>query len=440
MSHPKQGLAGRLPFYYGYVIVPVAMLAQIASSPGQTFAISAFTPALRDSLHFANSQLAAAYMFGTILAALPLSFIGPISDRWGIRATTVLVSLGLSAACFFASRVQGFYSLLVAFLMLRFLGQGALSLLSANIVSMWFQQHLGKVSAVMSVGMAGAFALVPVIMLESIARSGWRATYAITGAVISVTLVPISLLLLKNRPEDVGQLPDGMKEKESGAAHGGEEKESKLDGEAGIVWAPPELTLREAFVERSFWIIAVAMMVWALVGTGIVFWSIEIFDQRGIPADQSKLLFTTFSACMLAAQVVGGMLADLLPLNRLLSAGFVLLSAGTLAVIYVEEAWQVHVFAALFGTGQGIAIAANSTMWVRYFGRQHLGKIRGVGWCLTVAGSGCGPFIMGRVFDSYGEFDWGLWIFVAMLVPFAPLALLATPSKNRRPVALGYAA
>ena len=46
-------LAARLPFFYGYVMIPVTMFVQIATSPGQTFTISAFTPSLRESLGYA---------------------------------------------------------------------------------------------------------------------------------------------------------------------------------------------------------------------------------------------------------------------------------------------------------------------------------------------------------------------------------------------------
>ena len=72
-------IASRLPFYYGYVMMVIAMLVQICSSPGQTFAVSAFKPSLRDGLNLTESQLSLAYMLGTFLAAFPLSVIGPLA-------------------------------------------------------------------------------------------------------------------------------------------------------------------------------------------------------------------------------------------------------------------------------------------------------------------------------------------------------------------------
>ena len=63
-----------------------AMLAMIATSPGQTFGISIFNPSFRLSLGLSHSQLTGAYMIGTLGMAWAAS-----------RATLVqLVRIGLS--------------------------------------------------------------------------------------------------------------------------------------------------------------------------------------------------------------------------------------------------------------------------------------------------------------------------------------------------------
>ena len=98
-------IAARLPFFYGYVMIPVAMFVQIATSPGQTYAISAFTPSLRESLGMNDSLLSLAYMLGTVGAAFPLSFVGPLTDRYGLKGIT-LVAVG-SAVLSVLLRIPG---------------------------------------------------------------------------------------------------------------------------------------------------------------------------------------------------------------------------------------------------------------------------------------------------------------------------------------------
>ncbi|MCR9294151.1 MAG: MFS transporter [bacterium] len=418
-------LSHRLPFFYGYLVVAVAILAQICTSPGQTFAISAFTPYLQEHLGLSSSQLAAAYMLGTLLAAVPLTLIGPYSDRFGLRISMLWVASGLSLACFWMSTVQGFTSLLVGFLLLRFLGQGALTLLSSNLISMWFHQRLGRVNAAMSCGIATAFAAVPVLLLASIEQFGWRITYVGLGGLILAALVPLVLLLVKNRPEELGLRPDGLRVEallppsSTNVAH----------THLAISSAERRLTLGDAVSQRAFWILATGMCLWAMIGTGIVFYALAIFEGFGIPRERSQLMFATFSLSMLLTQVVGGILADRYSMHRLLAVGFGMLAAGAAVLPTTASEAQMHAFAVLFGGGQGLTMAVSSTMWVRYYGRPNLGKIRGAVWCMTVAGSGCGPFVLGLIKDATGDFTLGLWIFAVALLPLGPLALWATPPE-----------
>lgn len=415
-------LGHKLPFFYGYLMVALAVLTQICSSPGQTFAISALTPHLKESLNLSSSQLAAAYMLGTLLAALPLALIGPLADRFGIRWTTAAVGLGLSGACILTSQATGFTSILIGFLFLRFLGQGALTLLGSNLVSMWFQKRLGTVNAFMSVGGALAFAAVPPLLVISIEEFGWRAAYVTIGILISVLLVPTSILLLRNRPEDLAQRQDG--ELLSHAVDASLNSTVAVKEEA-------DLNLRQAASHRTFWILTADLTCWAMIGTGLVFHAFSIFQEQGIASSQIPYLFTTFSSAMLFAQIAGGILADRTPMHRLLAFGFLMLAVGAGIVPLTSNLLHMHLFAATFGLGQGFAIAANSTMWVRYYGREHLGKIRGTVWCITVAGSGCGPLILGIVHDTFDSFTPGLWAFVMVLAPLVPLSLWATKPPRK---------
>jgi MFS family permease len=416
MNFFSDRLAARLPFFYGYVMMPVAMMIQVCTSPGQTFAISAFTPAIRESLRLSDSKLSLAYMMGTVLAALPLSLVGPMSDRWGLRATTLVATVALSLTCLLASQVSGFLTLFLAFFALRFLGQGSLTLLSGNAISMWFRTKIGRVSAAMSFGTAITFAFVPEWIHESIESYGWRQTYQAMAVVVAVLMLPLLVLLFRNRPEDVGQSVDG--------ARAPSDRADSATDPTGL--ADQSLTLRQAMRGRSFYILAVATSMWAMVGTGVVFYLFTLCDDRGFHSDVPADLFKTFGLTMLAAQLAGGVLADFWPLSRLLGIGTVMLALGT-GMLLSSSVAMLHGFAVLFGGGQGLLIAVGAVVWVRYYGRLHLGSIRGTVWSLTVAGSGCGPLIMGVVRDHHGNFEAAIIAFFTILSALAVIAWWATP-------------
>lgn len=400
-------------------MVPLASLAQICTAPGQTFAISAFIPAIRDSLQLSEIALTSAYMIGTLVAAFPLMLVGPIADRIGNRATITGVVLLLCAACFFASTVNSFATLLIAFLALRFLGQGALTLLSSNTTAMWFRTKLGRVSAIMSIGMAGAFAVIPGWLLFCIESYGWRQTYRGVGLIVACVMLPLLAFVYRNRPEDVGQHLDGHRPAGS----------IQLDPALPPTLARDEmsLTLGEAMHHRSFWILTTIMTVWAMIGTGLVFYLFAIGEARGIDKAVTATVFRTFALSMLALQFSGGVLADRLALHQLLFVGVSLLTLGTLVLLIATTSWQLHLFGLLFGAGQGTTVAVGATVWARYYGRDHLGKIRGTAWSASVAGSGVGPFLLGWAKDQSGRFEPAILAFLCILIPLVLLALWLRP-------------
>jgi MFS family permease len=113
------------------------------------------------------------------------------------------------------------------------------------------------------------------------------------------------------------------------------------------------------------------------------------------------------------------------------------LSIGVVVLINLESIGIWQLYPVFFGLGQGLIGVVGSTVWVRYYGRKHLGKIRGSIFTFTIAGTSLGPFVMGVTFDRFGSYRASLLIFLLLLIPIALAALLATPPK--KPAAPGPA-
>ncbi len=136
---------------------------------------------------------------------------------------------------------------------------------------------------------------------------------------------------------------------------------------------------------------------------------------------------------MLAMQFAGNVLADFMRLNRLLGLGATALSVGLAILWYAPTPLAMHLFAVFFGGGQGLLDAVSGVAWVRFYGRDHLGSIRGYVWCATVGGSGCGPLIMGLVKDSTGAYDGAIAIFIALMLPLSIASWFVQPPQAGGP-------
>lgn len=410
-------LAKRTNFFYGWMILPISILASVFTSPGQTFMVSVFNPSLRETLDLSLTQLTGAYMFGTILASLPQTYIGLLADRIGIRKTIFIIATLFSLACVFISQVNSLVMLFFAFFFLRVLGQGALELLSVNMLPMWFRDTLGTVSGIKNVVVNLMIGIVPVSILALIGAFGWRKTYIFAGAGVFLILLPIVYFFYINRPEEIGQLIDG-------------DKASNSPETVDLDTPEKEFNLKEVMRTRAYWILTLSWFAWAAIATAITFNLLPIFTAKGLTEEQAATSFTILMIASAIFQIFGGMVADRIQLRWMAFGALGLYGIAISALIYIPIGSVVLVYTLILGSAQGLWGGLGNTVWVRYFGREHLGKIRGSVWTAGVAGSSIGPFLMGITYDLTGSFFSALAGFAIILFGLAIAGIWATPPLN----------
>ena len=407
------GLAGRIPFYYGWLMVPVAVIASAVTGVGQTYGISVFNPSLLDSLGISLTALSGTYMVGTLLASLPQSFIGSLMDRFGIKKTMIGVVILLGGACIFFAQVNSLVTLLLGFFLLRLLGQGGLSLLSGNIAAMWFREKLGTVTGVISSGFSVSMAIIPAFFLYLINLKGWRTAYTWLGFLVWLIMLPMLLLVFKNNPEEVGQDLDG-----------GPVEKKEIPGQQGN--SLYSFTVKEARKTPAYWIMMINSALWAMIVTAVFFNLLSIFGSLGISPGVAAATYTTYAAASLVTQLLLGPTADRGSLQFMLLGCMAFLAAGIAVLTFSSSPVLAHSYAVLIGISTGLISIVGGTLFARYYGQANLGKLRGGVLTAQVAGSSLGPFITGVIYDLTGSFQISLWIFVAILVPAALFSLKAT--------------
>ncbi|MEJ2447162.1 MAG: MFS transporter [Anaerolineales bacterium] len=410
-------LADWLPFYYGWLMVPIAVIAQGITGVGQTYGISVFNPSLQQSLGISLSALSGAYTIGTLAAALPQSYIGSLMDRFGIRKTTLGIVLLLGAACLLFARVNSLITLLLGFFSLRLLGQGALSLMAGNIPALWFREKLGTVTGIVSSGFSASMAVLPPFFLYLINRLGWRSAYSTLGVLVWLVSLPL-MILLRDGPAAVGQHLDGKTEKEEAEANFLEKDEN--------AWTAPQ-----ARKTAAYWIMVSNAALWALVITAVFFNLLSILDSQGISPAVAAATYTTYAAASLITQLTMGPVADRGSLRVLMVLCMTFLAAGIAVLTLASSPWIAHSYAVLIGISTGLMSLLGGTLFARYYGRTSLGQLRGGMLTAQVAGSSLGPLITGLIFDLSGSFQISLWIYVGILVPAALVSLRAVkPVKS----------
>ncbi len=399
----------RRPFY-GWIMLPLATIAFMATAPGQTFGISAFNAPLRESLGLSHSQLAGAYMLGTLLASLPLTWFGVMIDRIGQRRSLAIIALLFGATLIASSQVRGFLTLFACFLLLRMLGPGALSLASNSTLPFWFQRRLGTVEGLRQFGMAGAIAVTPSLNAWLIAAFGWRQAWLILGLGFWLVMLPV-LLLYRNRPSDVGQRIEPAGRPRRGAT------------------ASPatSYTLAQVRRTRAFWIVAAVLAAWTMFSTAVLFSIVPLLAAKGMGLAEATRVFTGYAIVLAVVQLAGGWLSDRVPLHYLLSLGTISMAAVMALLLLIPDATLLWPLAIGLGMAHGLLTSVSSPLWPRYYGTAHIGRIRGLLATVMVGSSSVGPFLMGLCMDWTGSYDAVLLLSTIMLLALSVLGLLATP-------------
>jgi len=412
----------------------VATAAFICTSPGQTVVVSQFNTSFRESLGISASELGGAYMIGTMVAALPLVFVGKLSDIFGPRRTMAGVVIAFGGACWLAGQVQSLVMLTVAFFFLRFLGQGSLGLLSGHQLALWFERKLGTVNGLKVMLTQLGFSLAPALAILLIAEFGWRWAYPMLGLLVVSIMLPLIVLVARDRPEELGQRIDGDPTDEGPEhLHDDEDPEIAPTGHAHV---DPAFTLKEALLAPSYWILTLGGALMGLIGTGLIFHAQPMLEARGADPELSASIVRTWSLTMMAVIFPAGWLADRLAPRVLFTLSLVLLAISSAIPLLAGSAWVLHGSMLAFGLAQGFIAGVGPPTIARYFGRAHHGAIRASVTLFGVAGTGLGPIMLGMSFDRLGSFRPGLGVFVGMCVPLILGGMMLHRPKTPRRVSI----
>lgn len=416
---PRLSIVDRVPFFYGWIILGVSALAVFIAGPGQTYAVSMFVDPIISDLGWSRTLVAGMYTAGSLIAGVFMILAGRLLDRYGARIMMTAVAVLFGFAAIWMSSVNHPLQLAAGFVAIRTLGQGSLTLIPTTLVSLWFFRLRGKVTAICTLGGAVSMAIFPFLIHALIANTGWRNAWLVLAFVIWIVLIPPAILLIRRNPESVGLLPDGQR------------PSTKERPEKNKVTPVREvnLSLGEASRTRTFWLLLFTGAVPSLITTGLTFHHVSFLASKGIPSGIAASIFGIIGPLMILGIFVAGFMADRVPNRYLLAVGQMLLVVTMLWTFLITSTWQAFFYGGLLGLSIGFIMPISAVIWPNYYGRRHLGSIRGVATSGMVVFAALGPLPFGFLFDLTGAYSSAILIFLALPVSSAAAALLAYPPK-----------
>jgi MFS family permease len=412
-------LKGRLPFFYGWVILACLCCCGFARQGPAVATLSIFVEPMTSEFGWSRTALSGAVSLGGILAALTSPLIGPLLDRQGARMMLCAAVLLTGVSTMLLSVIQSILGFYLLFCIARMNFAGPFDLGIYGAVNSWFLARRAIVNAIIGLAQMVGLVLMPLIAHLAMRTDGWRGGWlAVGGTVLSIGLLPAWLVLVR-RPEDLGLLPDG-----------GPPSPSSADGTAAPVgMAEPHFSRAQALRTPAFWLLSLYTVAVYPVQAGISLHQAPHLLESGLSASVAATVVSTFSFTAALAGLGFGLLARRMGLRSLLAISGAALGTSALLMLGIASAWQAYLAACSFGAGIGGIMTLLPLAWADYFGRASFGAIRGVALSLQVTAQAAGPLLSGLLRDLSGSYVLSLTTFAALSFFSAFIAVLVRPPR-----------
>ena len=436
------GLADQTPptprrpqgIFYGWWLVILSGFTMTIATVPLYHAMAVWSVALESQFGWSRAQLGWALTFTRIEGGLMGPLEGYLTDRLGARLMIFIGLMILGVGFLIFASVQNLWMFYAAFLVMA-LGQGLGSWLPLmTTINNWFSRRRATAMGWSNVGgRLGALLLVPAIAWAidpTQDRMGWQLTALILGIFTLVVAFPLTRLI-RNRPQDYGQLPDGdlpdvppaapvsqgaetaapvassqpdTGQTGAGQSTAGQVAAGQRGADAGSGQREPgasagpvtpgrakspggrrpraqddgDLTAAQALRTPAFWLISFGHGFTSMVILAIMTHLGLLLKDKGFDVQTTGWVVVVYTATAMVFQLVGGYVGDRWPKNVALFIFTTIQAAGVVVLTMATSLTMFYLYAVLFGMGFGGRNPLTTAIRGEYFGRTSFGRILGL--------------------------------------------------------------
>jgi len=254
----------------------------LVTAAGFRSASSVLIIPLEDAFGWGREQISLAIAINVLVYGLVAPFAAALMERFGIRKVVMSALTSVSIGSALTMFMSAPWQLIALWGFVIGISTGSLALVfAATVANRWFVEKRGIVIGLLTASSAtGQLIFLPGLSYLA-EMNGWKSVSS-TIALVSIALVPIIWIFLKERPSDAGVLPYGAPENWSAPA-----KNSMSAGSLAID------TLKQASKKKDFWYLVGSFFVCGLSTSGLI-------GTHFIPAAHDHGMGTTTAASLLA--------------------------------------------------------------------------------------------------------------------------------------------
>ena len=382
--------------FYGWINVAVTSVMGITGGL-YLISFSVFLPYLVEDFGWDRSMIS----LGNTVCLIVMGICGPLAGvyiaKYGARRSIVIGNF-LGFLGFLMLYMQtSLWHLFVGFGLLIGLGVGFGGLLAlTTVINNWFvKKRAVALSVYLGSFGAGGMVIGP-SMVALIENIGWRRTYLILAGVIFLCSVILPAILVKNKPEDLGQAPDGP----DAAASAGKPVAPKA-----AYKTPVDFTMQEALRTRALWFLIIYFCFNMLAMQALLVHQMAYLLDIGIEPVTAGWALSVMSVVMAVTQLgVGMFFGSRFSMHSIAVVSEILKIIGMTMLVFTDTLPFVFVYMIIFGFGFGGAMVATMNIFPNYFGASDYPKIMGFTRMFWTFAGGAGAPVAGLVRDTTGSY------------------------------------
>ncbi|WP_286141907.1 MFS transporter [Mycobacterium sp. D16Q16] len=352
-------IPGRRRIHPAWIIAAVAFVAVLAAA-----GFRSVPGVLMDPLHsefgWSHGTIGLAMSINMTLFGLTAPFAAALMDTFGVRPVLAGALTLIATGTFLGVFMTASWQLLLLWGVLVGIGTGSISMgFVATVATRWFAARRGLVTGVLTAASAtGQLIFLPLVAVVSDAH-GWRWASVMVAA-SAVSVVPLVVLFMRNRPTDKGVGPFGAETDESGAASGG--FGAALEG------------LLIGARQPVFWLLAGSFAICGMTTNGLIGTHfIPAAHDHGMPTTVAASLLALIGVFDVAGTVSSGWLTDRIDARVLL--GIYYFGRG-LSLMLLPALFSPHaepstwVFIIFYGLDWVATVPPTIALCRKYFGER----------------------------------------------------------------------
>ncbi len=388
--------------FYGWNVVG-AMFFGMFIILGTRNGFGVFVSTWEEEWGVTTGEISVAAAIGWIVNGFSQPILGKIVDRFGGRIV-VVVSLFVMGICYLLlGLINSVLMLALLFgVVVSFFSGGVSPGTSGAVITRWFQRQRGTAMSIVAAGGSlGGLLMVPFLTQLMLATS-WQTAWFVSGLIVLFLGLPVSWFIIRNRPADMGLLPDG----EIRARDGREAARQRTRTNALMNGGPlGSERWTDSFKSWPMWQLSIGYFVCgvttASISTHFVRWAIS----EDIGQADAAWAFGILMGINAGGVVLIGLMSDYFQRHFLLAAVYLVRGIAFVTLIVLPGSMALWAFAIIGGASWLATVPLTTGLTADVYGVRNVGTLGGIINFSHQMGGGAAVLLFGLTFDRLGTYD-----------------------------------